>query len=318
MPTDDFQWSMQELVSILNETAKRDKDNLIPIDGATGAGKSTLGLKMCIAGCPWFDMERDILYSRDELINWVTTARPGSWALADEAVNMLFKRDFAAKAQKFLLRILDMCRDRNLTILLCIPNFWALDSHVRQGRIRLRIYVAMTGRAFMWKPDTNPFADDRWWKKYNEKVCWNWAEHYNARRTKGFMGYIEFGDMAEKYKIPYLEIKKKKKEMIKKLEEEQENAEAKLKTKSVEIGKLVAFEELEKSGFVRPGWQKVVAAQMGITAAAFTMRLQRWKEKQLVGDEHEGEDGMNTHNSQNNTIEYSISDKELNFPENSN
>ena len=302
----DYQWSMEELVSLLNETAKRDKDNLIPIDGATGSGKSTLGLKMCLAGCSWFDMEKDILYSREELIEWVTTAKPGSWALADEAVNMLFKRDFAAKAQRFLLRILDMCRDRNLTILMCIPNFWALDSHVRQGRVRLRIYVAMTGRAFMWKPDTNPFADDRWWKKYNEKVCWNWAEHYNARKTKGFMGFIEFGDLAEKYKEPYLRIKKQKKEMIKKLEEEQEQQESKRNKQSVEIGRMMAIEDMESSGFFRPGWQKLMAARMGITADALRKRYERWKNSQELGLDNGDEQ-----------IKYNNSSKVGVFPENS-
>jgi len=309
----DFQWSMEELVGLLNETAKRDKDNLIPIDGATGSGKSTLGLKMCLTGCPWFDMEKDILYSREELIEWVTTAKPGSWALADEAVNMLFKRDFAAKAQKFLLRILDMCRDRNLTILMCIPNFWALDSHVRQGRVRLRIYVAMTGRAFMWKPDTNPFADDRWWKKYNEKVCWNWAEHYNARKTKGFVGFVEYGDLADKYKLPYLEIKKKKKEMIKKLEEEQEKEDSKRNKQSIEIGRMMVLEELSQAGLVRPGWQKALAAKMGITADALYQRMKGWKERQ----EAMSDDVTDQSNPAELLTNYNNSNKELNFDETS-
>jgi hypothetical protein len=302
---------MEEIVTLLNDTARRDKDNLIPIDGATGSGKSTLGLKMCLAGCPWFDMEKDILYSRDELVEWVTTAKPGSWALADEAVNMLFKRDFATKAQKFLLRILDMCRDRNLTILMCIPNFWALDAHVRQGRVRLRIYVAMTGRAFMWKPDTNPFADDRWWKKYNEKVCWNWADHYNARKTKGFIGFIEFGDLAEKYKEPYLRIKKQKKEMIKKLEDKEEQDRARKNKQSVEIGKMMLLEELQETGFVSRGWEKALAARMGITAEALRMRIKRWKDsQQVVVDGEEPEPNLS-----NMPIEYNNSNKELNFEE---
>jgi hypothetical protein len=296
---------MKEIVGLLNETAKRDKDNLVPIDGATGSGKSTLGLKMCIEGCPWFDMDKDILYSREELIEWVTTARPGSWGLADEAVNMLFKRDFAAKAQKFLLRILDMCRDRNLTILMCIPNFWALDSHIRQGRVRLRIYVAMTGRAFMWKPDTNPFADDRWWKKYNEKVCWNWAEHYNARKTKGFVGFVEFGDLAEKYKEPYLRIKKEKKEMIKKLEDEKEQQEAKKNKQSVEFGKVQLADLLRSKGLLKPGWEKAWAMEEGVTSAAIHKRIKVWKEI----------DGIGEPNPLNLPIEYNNSNKEENFDE---
>lgn len=307
MAGQDYQWSMKEIVGLLNETAKRDKDNLIPIDGATGAGKSTLGLKMCLEGCPWFDMERDILYSREELIEWVTTAKPGSWGLADEAVNMLFKRDFAAKAQKFLLRILDMCRDRNLTILMCIPNFWALDSHVRQGRVRLRIYVAMTGRAFMWKPDTNPFADDRWWKKYNEKVCWNWAEHYNARKTKGFVGIIEFGDLAKKYKEPYLRIKREKKEMIKRLEEEQEQQESRRNKQSVEFGKLQLAELLNSKGLLKSGWQKMWAMAEGVTVDAIYKRMRTWKE---INGNSELDPSITP-------IKYNNNDKEDNFDENS-
>jgi hypothetical protein len=268
---------------------------------------------MCVAACPTFDMERDIIYSRDEIINWVTTAEPGSWGLADEAVNALFKRDFAGKGQKFLLKILDMCRDRNLTLLFCIPNFWALDKHLLEGRVRLRIHVAKTGMAFMWKPDPNPFAQDKWYRKYNEKVCYNWADHYNARRTKGFVGYITYGDLADKYKLPYLAIKKAKKEMIKKLEEEAERDEDMAKKRSIEIGKMVVLEDLEQAGLIRPGWQKVLAAKQGITADALRMKLTRWKEKQQIV----GEDLANEPNSENDTINYNNSLKELNFAETS-
>jgi hypothetical protein len=307
----DYEWSAEELTELLIETQKTDRDNLLAVDGGTGTGKSTLGLKLCIRACPWFDMEKDILYSRDEIINWVTVAKPGSWGLADEAVNALFKRDFAGKGQKFLLKILDMCRDRNLTLIFCIPNFWALDKHLLEGRIRMRIHVAKTGMAFMWKPDPNPFAQDKWYRKYNEKVCYNWADHYNARRTKGFMGYIQFGDLAEKYKQPYLAIKKAKKEMIKKLEEAQEEEEAKNKTKSVEIGKMVILEELESSGLIRPGWMKTLAAKEGITAEALSMRFQRWKKKQQVGEESDETNEENNIKYYNNTL------KELNFDETS-
>lgn len=274
----DYEWSIKELVDLLQQVARVDKDNLIPFDGATGAGKSTLAIKMALKGCEWFDLDKDILYSRNELIEWVTNARPGSWAVADEAVNMLFKRDFASRDQKFLLRILDMCRDRNLTVLMCIPNFWALDKHILEGRVRLRVHIARTGLAFMWKPDPNPFSQDKWYRKYNEKVCYNWADKYNARRTKGFMGILKFGDLAEGIKERYLEIKKAKKQMIKEMEEKEERENSTKKRKTLEQGKLETIDWLNKNGFLIRGWQKAMAAEEGVSPEAISMRLKSWNE----------------------------------------
>ena len=273
------QWSVEELCDTLNKTAATDKDNINAIDGPTGVGKSTLGLKLCLKGCSWFDMKKDVFYSRKELIEWVTTARPGSWGLADEAVNALFKRDFQRGEQKFLLKILDMCRDRNLTLFLCIPNFWALDKHVLEGRIRLRLHVAKTGLSFLWKPSTNPFAPDRWYRKYNEVVCRNWDNYPNARRTKGFVGYLKFGDMGIQQKQTYLEIKARKKAAIKTAEEEEEQQEKKAKKKSVELGKWIAIDFFDKKGLLKLGWQKMLAVEDSVTSRAIYMRLKSFRDR---------------------------------------
>jgi hypothetical protein len=272
-------WSLVELTKTLNETAQTDRDNLIPIDGPTGSGKSTLGIELCIKGCPWFDMENDILYSRQELMDWISNARPGSWALADEAVNILFKRDFASKAQKFLLKILDMCRDRNLTIFMCIPNFWALDKHILEGRVRLRIYIAKTGLAFLWKPSGNPFTPDKWYRKYNEKVCYNWDSYPNAKRTKGFTGYLKFGDLPDKYKEKYIKIKKTKKEMIKKLEEQEENQEEINKKRSIELGKLIMLSTLRDNNLLKNGALIALAEIEGVSKQVINQRLKFFKDK---------------------------------------
>jgi len=276
MQSSKQEWSLVELTDLLKKTAATDKDNLIPIDGLTGAGKSTFGVKACKKGCPWFDMERDILYSRQEVINWVTTAKQGSWGLADEAVNILFKREFAAKQQKFLIKILDMCRDRNLTLFMCIPNFWALDKHVLEGRVRLRVHVARTGFIFMWKPSNNPFAPDRWYRKYNEKVCYNWDYYPNAKRTKGFVGFLKFGDLEVREKAKYLEIKRKKKEEVKRQEEMEEQQENRLKKQSYNQGISEILRWLEISGYLnRRGWLKEVATYLDITPEALRIRLKK-------------------------------------------
>ena len=278
------QWSVEELCGTLNQTAATDKDNIIPIDGPTGGGKSTLGLKLCMAGCAWFDMQKDILYSRKEIIEWITNARPGSWGLADEAVNALFKRDFQRGEQKFILKLLDMCRDRNLTLFLCIPNFWALDKHILEGRVRLRLHVASTGMCFMWKPSGNPFTTDMWYRKYNEVVCRNWDSYPNALKTKGFIGYIQFGDLGVRQKEVYLEIKARKKAEIKAAEEAEEKKTDYNKIRSVELGKWTMIDFLDKNKMLTRGWYKILAVEFGVTERAIYKRLKDFRDREKIPD----------------------------------
>jgi len=278
------EWSLEELTETLNKVAETDKDNFVGIDGNTGVGKSTLGIKLCKKGCLWFDIQKDILYSRKEIMNWVDTAKPGSHGLADEMMNAMFKRDFASKNQKFLLKIFDMCRDRNLTLYMCIPNFWALDKHLLEGRIRLRIHVAKTGFAFLWKPSSNPFAPDKWYRKYNEKVSYNWDLYPNAKKTKGFTGYLKFGDLGVREKEEYLKIKAEKKAMVKKEEEDAEKKEIIENKKSVELGKILVINWLQNKGLLRPGWQVALASEEEITPAAVSKRLKEFNNKKKVSE----------------------------------
>lgn len=275
------QWSIQELTEDINATLRTDQDFFCILDGGTGKGKSTLALKLAIRGCPWFDIRNDVIFSRDELTEKIYSARRGSWLVIDEAINILFNRDFMNKQQKFLLRLLDMCRDRNLCLLMCVPNFWSMDKHILEGRVKVRIHVARTGLAFIWKPSGNPFTPDKWTRKYNEKVCYNWDSYMNARKTKGFLGYINFGDLSEKYKIPYQEIKKLKKEEVRRAEEDAEKRSNEETRKVAELSKLEILNWMETKGLLRKGWRTQFAEREGITGAGVNQKLKSFKKKYL-------------------------------------
>lgn len=308
MSSSDRRWSIKELVELLKQVAEIDKDNITCLSGGAGMGKSTLGILMCKTACPWFDLNNDIIFSRKELLDWINNARPGSWGLADEAINVLFKRDFAAKQQKFLLKIIDMCREKNLTLLMCVPNFWAMDKHLLEGRVRLRVHVAKTGLAFMWKPSENPFTPDKWCRKYNEKVCYNWDSYPNAKRTIGFMGFLPFGDLPEKYKVIYLKIKKEKKEMIAREEEEENKKEELVKKRSIDLGKLMILVWLDKRSYLKNGWLTNMALDEGITKQALKQKIQIFADKygDLIGSK---EDVVGKVNTVNNNIVYINSSK---------
>lgn len=294
------QWTADELTETLKNVAETDRDNLVGIDGLTGTGKSTLAIKLCKKGCDWFSMKNDILYSRKEIIEWVTNSKQGSWGIADEMINAMFKRDFAAKNQKFLLKVFDMCRDRNLTLFMCIPNFWALDKHLLDGRIRLRIHVAKTGFAFLWRPTTNPFTKDRWYRGYNEVVASNWDVYPNAKRTKGFTGYLKFGDIGSREKEEYLQIKAEKKAMIKAEEEAEEKKEILENKKSMELGKMLVLNWLHNRGLLKPGWQIALASEEGITQQAVSKRFKEFKKDESIAREQYNTNNSNTVYNTNN------------------
>ena len=299
------EWSVEELCETFNKTAATDKDNIVAIDGSAGVGKSTIAIKLCKKGCDWFDWEKDILYSRKEIIEWITSAKPGSWGIADEAINALFKRDFQRGDQKFILKLMDMCRSRNLTLFLCIPNFWALDKHMLEGRIRLRVHVAKTGLCFLWKPSNNPFAPDRWYRKYNEKVCYNWDTYPNARRTKGFIGYLKFGDLGAEERRVYVELKERKKAEIKAAEEQEEKEEEHAKIRSVELGKTFMLVLMHDKGWLRPGTMVALADWEHTSPQVINQRMKIFREKYGRIDNTEVKDVKMRLNTTNKEILYS-------------
>jgi hypothetical protein len=274
------EWSMEELSQHVTNTKKVDKDFIIITDGATGGGKSTWALKFAIKNDSKFDIEKDIIFSRDELIKKITESENGRTYVADEAINILFKRDFMTTKQKILLRLLDMCRDKNLCLIMCVPNFWAIDKHLLEGRVKLRVHIARTGMAFLWKPSTNPFAPDKWYRKYNEIVCSNWDYYMNARRTKGFLGYMKFGDLSSGHKDVYLQIKKEKKEAMAKSEEEEDKKKEGDKTLGFKLGEFNMLSTLREQGLLKQGAITTLANLRGVSLQVLTNQLRRMKQNE--------------------------------------
>jgi len=271
------EWSMEELSNHVRNTKKVDKDFLMIVDGSTGSGKSTWAVKFAKKNDDKFSIKDDIMFSQDEFINKIVNSEPGRTYIADEAINILFRRDFMLNKQKFILKLLDMARDKNLCIMFCVPNFWAIDKHLLEGRIKLRVHIARTGLVFLWKPSTNPFTPDKWCRRWNELVCSNWDFYMNARKTKGFLGFMRFGDLGSKEKRIYLEVKAEKKAMIAKLEEEKDKEQKEEEKKLFKVGELTMLALIRDQGWLKPGAMASLSAYRGITNQALGQQILKLK-----------------------------------------
>lgn len=208
----EYQFSIKSLCELIIQTLDVQKDAVIAVTGETGSGKSTLALAIA-KGCDKnYDMQKQMVFSREDLLNQIATLPPKSAIVCDEAIAIAYRREWMKSAQRELIKVLNICRSRNLIMIMCIPDFWALDKDVLY-RIRMRIHVVRRGLAAMFKPDKNPWAADIWHKKENfDLTRYGWDVYPNFKRVLGWAGLCYFGPMAKYEDDEYQPLKKRKTE----------------------------------------------------------------------------------------------------------
>jgi len=202
------------LTNLIKESQARELDATICLSGFVGEGKSTLALQIVKS---YYNITT-LKQFKDFCENWMFYERKAlkdkimnnhmKCLVADEAVNMLFKRDFMKGNQKDLLKIMDVCRDHNHLFIFNIPSFWALDGHTVQTRTRLWIYVEKQKYAHIFAPIRNMFARDVWFRDYNMKL---FMKHKRFTKSPNYITSISFDPLsAAEYRV-YKKVKDEKK-----------------------------------------------------------------------------------------------------------
>lgn len=122
-----------------------DYDHFTVIVGREGKGKSTLGLKFCAAVSPTFSLKH-ICFSMEDFIQGLREAKPGDSFLLDEGALFLFSREAMSDTNRIMLKIFSIMRAKNLHVCICIPNFFTIDSYVRDHRVNSLFFVNDRGK----------------------------------------------------------------------------------------------------------------------------------------------------------------------------
>jgi len=202
--------TIQDLNRLIESINKSDRDTVIVITGNTGEGKSTLGLSLCYEAHKDYDMSKYLAYSHEDCIRLLKEGKPGDYIMPDEATNLLFSREFSHGQQIELIKIFDMIRDKNMSIIMCMPRFWALDSHLRDSRVRYWLYIEKRGLAHLFERNKNPFSVDPWARRINEKLLAKWAGGGGIKRAAGYIGSVTFPALPKDVEIRYREVKLRK------------------------------------------------------------------------------------------------------------
>lgn len=123
-----------EISHLLNN---EDIDFLEVFIGKVGSGKSTLALQKCCNIDPLFSLNQ-IFNHPKQIFQWVHEHKGktrGRAMLLDEGVFFTFSRDVQTDGSKDMIRFLNICRQFNMYIAICIPEFNLIDAHIRRHRI---------------------------------------------------------------------------------------------------------------------------------------------------------------------------------------
>lgn len=215
--------SFKELISIVKETLTSNRDFIMVVTGRTGEGKSTFlvwsALKYLASDENFdirkLDLNNIISFSKEDFANKIKESPKYHVIIGDEAVNLLFSREFANREQIEIIKLLNMYRNKCFFYGFAIAQFFQLDKAFREDLVRLWIHIPRRGYAYLFAPDQNPFAQDKWNRKVNQDIFKFHGTNIYPEKSPNFIGLIRFRALPEKIEKVYEEIKENKRAEIK-------------------------------------------------------------------------------------------------------
>ncbi len=122
---------------------EKDWDRVYLIDGGEGSGKSLLGLQLGKYLDPTFNIDR-VTFSGKEFSVSIDKASKGQCIIFDEAFNGLASSGATSKMNRFIVRKLMECRQKNIFIIIILPTFFLLQKYVTLFRSQCLFHVYAT------------------------------------------------------------------------------------------------------------------------------------------------------------------------------
>ena len=200
-------YKIKEFAGLIKDILKSNRDVVIVYSGFSGEGKTTFGVHTAKAVSSEFDMkfsfEKNMAISADDFLEKALKLPRYSTLMGDEAINIFFKRESLNKDRIKAIKIMDTIRKRNLCLILNIPQFWSLDTHILQGKVRFWGYIDKRKSCHMFRPIRHPFSEDVWNRRINKKAVWNWDDLSYISKIKNYIGTFAFEKMSKEEEAEY-------------------------------------------------------------------------------------------------------------------
>src|SRR3989338_6722868 len=140
---DYFMYS--RLFNIYKSLTQEDRDHFIVVSGKEGSGKSTLALQIASVLDPKFNLN-NVFFKINAFVAALRTAQIGDTFVLDEGNLFIFSRESMKDENKLMLKLFAIMRQKRLCIIINVPNFFTLDTYVRDHRADMLVYVHQRGK----------------------------------------------------------------------------------------------------------------------------------------------------------------------------
>lgn len=142
VPTPLYDFCMRAREKIQTE----DEQVLGIVVGDVGCGKSLLAMRVSYIIDPTLDINK-VCFTKDEFIKACLKSRKQA-VIGDEAVSMFFNRATMTKESRLITEFMNQIRQRNLFLILCIPDLESIDKNIVKAAdfvAKVKAYPAKKG-----------------------------------------------------------------------------------------------------------------------------------------------------------------------------
>lgn len=138
--------SFDIFVDELKKRTKRKQQNVVIIDGDTGAGKSTLAIKVCFELAKKmkvpFNLEQDYIYTLEDL--WKKLQNPNASPInfIDEGALLLSSKKAMTKENQDVVNLFNTMRSLGWSTIVCTPSIFQIDKSVRTTHADYRVHCS--------------------------------------------------------------------------------------------------------------------------------------------------------------------------------
>ena len=125
------------------QVTEKDWDRVYLIDGGEGSGKSLLGLQLACSLDSTMNLDR-VTFTGEGFSKAINEAQKGQCVIFDEAFNGLSSSGAASKMNRFIVRKLMECRQKNLFLIIILPTFFLLQKYAAIFRSKCLFHVYST------------------------------------------------------------------------------------------------------------------------------------------------------------------------------
>lgn len=140
-------------VKVLAKRIKNHQQNVIHVAGGTGSGKSTLTIRLCYALAKRlgvsFDLDKDYIYSVDDLWNKLQDPNASPISLIDEAALVLNSKRSQSSDSVDIVNLFNTMRSRGWSTFLVSPDLNQINKDVRVTHVDYSLYCSSEDDSFL-------------------------------------------------------------------------------------------------------------------------------------------------------------------------